>query len=225
MAARRTLPDAAGSLADRLRDELRARLVDTSLHPGDLLLEKTLAEEYGVSKTPVREALQMLVAEGWAQVLPRRGYAVTTMGFHDIHEVMALRRSIEPDLAATAAAAPTPQLLADLADLLAEHEGAARPALAVDAAHRFHRRIGLAGHNRRALRILDTLWLETARAHALLPPLGEYIHDRSEHDAHRRVLAAIADGGPGAARDAMRRHLTDAEDAMIRAFRGHAGGE
>lgn len=216
-------PDYA-SLTEWLRDELRRRLVRTQLHPGDLLLEKSLAAEYGVSKTPVREALRMLVAEGWVQVLPRRGYAVTTMGFHDIREVMELRRIIEPEMAAAAAGCGDPEVLADLRALLAEHRQAHDPAEAVDAAHRFHRRIGLAARNRRAVRTLEILWLETARAHALLPPLVEYIRDDSEHAAHDRVLQAIDAGDARGAHDAMHDHLVEAEQAMVNAVLGGRSG-
>ena len=109
------------SLAEQLRDDLRARIVDTRLHPGGLVLEKSIAAEFGVSKTPVREALHLLAAEGWVTVLPRRGYTVSTVGCNDIREVMELRRAVEPECAAAAAASRTPELVADLEDLLRQH--------------------------------------------------------------------------------------------------------
>ena len=55
---------APASLAESLRDTIRRQIVTTVLHPGDLLLEKSLAAEFGVSKTPVREALRRLESEG-----------------------------------------------------------------------------------------------------------------------------------------------------------------
>ncbi|WP_029211221.1 MULTISPECIES: GntR family transcriptional regulator [Arsenicicoccus] len=206
------------SMSERLRDELRARIVATDVHPGDLLLEKSLAEEYSVSKTPVREALQMLAVEGWVTVIPRRGYTVSSMGFHDIREVMELRRAVEPMVAAAAAAGVTAALVTDLEGLLEQQVSASEHAEAVRAASLFHRRIAAAARNRRAEATLSHLFDETTRAHALLPPLATYIAADSEHAAHADVLDAIRAADPAAAERIMRDHLTEAESAMIAAF-------
>ncbi|WP_284305277.1 GntR family transcriptional regulator [Mobilicoccus caccae] len=209
---------APASLAESLRDTIRRQIVTTVLHPGDLLLEKSLAAEFGVSKTPVREALQMLVVEGWITLIPRRGYAVSSMGFNDIREVMHLRQILEPAAASAAAAATSPDLRADLEGLLEEQISAPTAPQAVDAAHRFHRRIAVAARNKRALRILESLWAETARAHRLLPPLATYIGADSERSAHRDVLDAIGAGDPERAGAVMAAHLAEAEAEMVRAF-------
>lgn len=211
-------PTATASLAEQLRDDLRTRIVETRLHPGGLVLEKSIAAEFGVSKTPVREALQLLAAEGWVTVLPRRGYTVSTVGFNDIREVMELRRAVEPEIAAAAAACRTPELVADLEDLLRQHVEASSAPEAVSAAHEFHHRLAASARNRRGRRLLETLWLETERAHRLLPPLAEYINDETEHLAHRGLLAAVDSGDPDRARETMRTHLDEAQEAMVNAF-------
>lgn len=210
--------DTGASLTARLRAELRRRIIAAELRPGDVLLEKALADEYSVSKTPVREALQMLAVERWVSVIPRRGYTVSGLGFHDIREVMELRRAIEPMVAGAAAASVTPELVTELEALLEEHAAAAGPAVAVDAAARFHTRIVEAARNRRAEHLLAGLLDETARAHALLPPLASYIAAPSERAAHQAVLDAIRSADPALAERAMREHLVEAEAAMIAAF-------
>src|SRR3954451_6110206 len=84
----------------RLREEiLTARLL-----PGTTILEPELAARFGVSKTPVREALRLLVQDGWVMVLPRRGYLVRALGLDDLRDVFQLREMIEPGFAAEAAA-------------------------------------------------------------------------------------------------------------------------
>ena len=62
------------------------------------------------------------------------------------------------------------------------------------------------------------MWLETERAHRLLPPLAEYINDETEHLAHRGLLAAVDSGDPDRARETMRTHLDEAQEAMVNAF-------
>ncbi|AKT51563.1 hypothetical protein ADJ73_10095 [Arsenicicoccus sp. oral taxon 190] len=205
-------------MAERLRDEIRARIVETTFHPGDLLIEKALADTYSVSKTPVREALQMLAVEGWVTVIPRRGYTVSSMGFHDIREVMELRRAVEPTVAAAAAAGVTTALVTELEELLDQQVAATDHAAAVQAASLFHRRIAAAARNRRAEATLAHLYDETTRAHALLPPLATYIAADSEHAAHRDILDGIRAADPATTERLMREHLTEAESAMIAAF-------
>ncbi|WP_409483366.1 GntR family transcriptional regulator [Arsenicicoccus dermatophilus] len=210
------MDSSAPSLAERLRGELRSRIVDTRLRPGAVLLEKALAEEHAVSKTPVREALQMLAVEGWVQVIPRRGYTVSSMGFHDIREVMELRRAIEPTVAASAAATVTRDLVDDLERLLDGQRSATSHARAVSAAAAFHRRIAQAARNHRAQTTLDRLFAESERAHALLPPLAAAIAD-TEVAAHQDVVDAIRSADPRRAETVMRQHLVQAESAIVAA--------
>lgn len=219
MTTTRWTVEAQGSLAARLGTDLRDQIVAATLRPGDLVLEQDLARDYGVSKTPVREALQMLVHEGWLSVLPRRGYVVSSMGFSDLREVMDLRIIIEPGLAAAAARLGGAPLREELDDILEAQIGAPEPRDAVLAARRFHTQVATAARNDRALRIMEGLWDETSRAHALLP-LESYIGDDCEHSGHRRVLDAITAGEPDHAEEAMRAHLREAAEAMVRAFYG-----
>ena len=67
------------SVTDRLEDVLRDRIWQGILQPGSVVVEPELAKEFGVSKTPVREALQRLVARGQVTVLPKKGYLIRSM--------------------------------------------------------------------------------------------------------------------------------------------------
>jgi DNA-binding GntR family transcriptional regulator len=75
---------------------LRADILSCVLQPGAELRETTLAERFGVSTSPVRDALLRLEADGLISVFPRKGYRVTTLSANDITEVFLLRSIIEP---------------------------------------------------------------------------------------------------------------------------------
>jgi len=210
-----------GSLARGLTDRLRLEIVNARMRPGEMLLEKALASRYGVSKTPVREALQTLAAEDWLILLPRRGYMVKPISFTDVKDVLALRRYLEPNLAAAAAErvrTGRPELLADIEEHLRRQEQAPDAAEAVQSAQHFHEAITEAAGNPRAARVMAGLYLETHRANRLLPQMDAYMKQAGEFDDHRRIAQALRDGDAEAARDAMAEHLRRVESSMVEAF-------
>ena len=83
------------TLAEFLHKELRERILDGSLPGGSQLAQVDLAEQYGVSRTPIRETLARLDREGLVERRPRRGYIVATIEIAQIEEVCELRRFIE----------------------------------------------------------------------------------------------------------------------------------
>jgi len=91
------------SLTDSVYDALRERIIFSEIPAGEILAEGRLAEEHGVSKTPVREALALLSQQGLIEVLPRVGYRVTNISVEDVHDVFRLRMLLESDAAALAA--------------------------------------------------------------------------------------------------------------------------
>lgn len=91
------------SLTDSVHDALRDRIIFSEIPAGEILAEGRLAEEHGVSKTPVREALALLSQQGLIEVLPRVGYRVTDISVQDVHDVFRLRSLLESDAAALAA--------------------------------------------------------------------------------------------------------------------------
>lgn len=108
------------SLADKIYEELRERIIVGRLAPEERLRERGIAEELEVSRIPVREALQRLEAEGFIANLPRRGAVVTRLNYGDVVELFDLRSSLEP-LAARLAAqrvalGASPQVLLDAYD-------------------------------------------------------------------------------------------------------------
>ena len=84
-----------GSLAEKAYRSLEELLVTLKLAPGELLGEKDLMDKAGIGRTPVREAIQKLSAEGLLQVLPRKGLMVTPLRRSDLCQIIEARRVME----------------------------------------------------------------------------------------------------------------------------------
>ncbi|MDD2212789.1 MAG: GntR family transcriptional regulator [Clostridia bacterium] len=82
-------------LRDVVFETIREAIIKGALKSGDRLMENQLAEEMGVSRTPVREAIRKLELEGFVIVIPRKGAYVSEMSFKDVHEVYEIRAVLE----------------------------------------------------------------------------------------------------------------------------------
>jgi DNA-binding GntR family transcriptional regulator len=102
----------AASAADSVYQTLREAIVEGRLHAGDSLIEWHVARQFGTSRTPVREALLRLEAEGLAVRVPRRGLVVRHVSDHEIREVYAVRTALEALAAREAAAEAMPSDIA-----------------------------------------------------------------------------------------------------------------
>jgi DNA-binding GntR family transcriptional regulator len=98
-----TLGETHRTLREIVADELLAMIMRGDLKPGDRLLEDRLAEQLGVSRNPVREAIRALESTGLVEVQPRRGAQVTTFDRDDIGELLELRSVLEAFAARKAA--------------------------------------------------------------------------------------------------------------------------
>ncbi|MDH3902244.1 MAG: GntR family transcriptional regulator [Xanthomonadales bacterium] len=97
-----------GSLAEQAYRLLEEQLVTLKLAPGELVAEKDLMEKAGIGRTPVREAIQKLSAEGLLQVLPRKGLMVTPLRRSDLGQIIEARRVMERLLVVKATERATP---------------------------------------------------------------------------------------------------------------------
>ncbi|WP_203136623.1 GntR family transcriptional regulator [Microbacterium sp. JZ31] len=214
----------AGSLTDRLTDDLRARILIGAFEPGSMIVEPRLAEEFGVSKTPVREALGRLASEGLVVVLPKKGYLVRPMALRDVEEVLTLRDLLEPHAAAEAAARITPDQLEDLRGMIRRQNdrAGAEPLEAVEDARVFHSAIAAASGNVRLAEAISRPLDETSRAHHILTGMRRFRTPKQEVEEHERIVEALASGSAEAAAEAMRAHLASIRAAVLGAI---AAGE
>lgn len=230
--AQTTTPDGTGlpqpgaereSASERVRRLIRTQILTAQLSPGEIVLEAELAKNFGVSKTPVREALQMLTVEGLVTVLPRKGYMVRTLSINDVRDVMELRLILEPPLLASAARNTSDELVAELRSLLDQQfnpdldlEGR------VQAAREFHLTCARASRNARAATLVRILTDEINRLHHLMPMVEDHISSPTERAAHEAILDSIARSDAAAAESQMREHLIESNAAMVAAFYGAA---
>ena len=199
----RPLPAAA-----RIGDELAAAIASLRLKPGAPILEKDLAQAHGVSRTPVREAMARLVAEGLVTVFPRAGTFVSRIPFHALPEALVIRRSLEETSARLAAEAGTAAGRDRLAAVLAEARAAADRGdqdgfHAADEA--FHAALAEAAGYPGLWQVVRRVKLQVDRFRRLtLPEPGRFARVLAEHDA---VLRAVAARDPAGAAAAMGAHI------------------
>lgn len=188
---------------------IKARILDLDLAPGAALSEPDLALQYGVSRTPIREALIRLADEGLVSIIPKSGTMVSRIPVHLLPEAILVRQALEDVTVRHAAARATRSDLLRLeASILSQEELVA--AADFDSFHladeEFHALIaGIAG--------LPGIWtlVERAKMHIdryrrlTLPQAGRMERVVREH---RAVLEAIAHGDPDAAARAMAAHVS-----------------
>lgn len=190
---------------------LRRQLADGTFPPGAHLREEDLAARLGVSRTPVREAVRRLDAEGWLRVVPNQGAFVAAWSIAEIAEIFDLRALLEAHAAEHAAAAPDRQgLLAMQAACEAAEAalaGAGQGALETlsDANIRFHRALWAMSGQARCSAILTSLAVPpmVLRNARNFDPAGL----RRSLDQHREMIAAIAAGDARWAGALMRAHV------------------
>lgn len=207
-ASRRRRPGGA-THTERLRQELAEEIAYGRLAPGEPLDEATLAERFGVSRTPVREALRELAAAGLVEHRPHRGAVVASLDAARLDEMFAVMAELEAICAAWAAASMT---AAERAELAAMHEAAGELVrIGNVAAYReandlFHGFVYAASHNA----FLEETALAVRRRvlafrRAQFQGLGRLLVSHAEHG---RVVQAILRGDRDAAAREMRAHLT-----------------
>ena len=223
--ARRRQPAASPtrSLTDQVHDALKHEIVTAALAPGEALNEPELAARYGVSKTPVREALRLMAQAGWVVTLPRRGYLVRPLALEDIRQIFALRRMLEPPLAAEAARRATDSSVVFLQELIARQSASQQDfEQTVSSAREFHLAIAELSGNARAARMLCALVDEVVRLTYLMPRLESNLRSVTELEAHADIVQAIDHRDADGAAALMRAHLVVAGRGMTQAF-GDAG--
>ena len=177
-------------------------------HPGDRLVESELADRFGVSRTPVREALQRLETQG---MLTRDGRSliVASLDHTQLAELYVVRGELEGLAARLAARHAAPEEVRVLRDMLDADQALVNdPAALSRANRRFHKQIHLASHNRFLVRQLDLVH----RSMALLAStsLAAEGRGRGALEEHAAIVAAIEAGDGDAADRALRDHISHA---------------
>lgn len=188
----------ATSATDRAYEHLRNEILSCRLAPGRRIVEGEIAEQLGMSNTPVKRALGMLADEGFVDVRPRHGYRVTEITLADVQEIYQLRQVIEPAAAELAATNATPEQLREMRQLV-EKDPESSAEDRTESVLRFHQILAAASGNSRLAAVLNGLMDETQR----LLHLGLDLQDNVSHQAgeHRELLDALLKGNHHLARE------------------------
>jgi DNA-binding GntR family transcriptional regulator len=182
--------------------------------PGDRLVESELAERFGVSRTPIREALQRLETQS---LLARDGRSliVASLDHNQMAELYVVRRELEGLAARLAAKHATDEEVRVLNKMVEEDAALVdNPAALARANRRFHRQVHLASHNRYLVQQLDLVYRSMAlMATTTLAAAGR---GAIALDEHRRIVEAIAASDGEAAYRALKDHISNAFETRLR---------
>ena len=214
MAHPKTLGDAQTPLRELVLEEMRRRVVSGHYSPGERLTEERLCEDFGVSRSPVREALRALEYDGFIDRVPRRGVVVATPDVERIADLLALRSSLESLAARMAALRAEPDDIEALRALLDESAVATERG-ELDRVAELNSALHMA-----VLRASRIPWLASVAV-----PLYLHVHwvfrftaaERAPHSwrEHIRLVDAIAEGDAEGAENAALRHVAKAQEAAM----------
>ncbi|MBB5112938.1 DNA-binding GntR family transcriptional regulator [Micromonospora echinospora] len=206
-------------LSETVAGLLRDRIMSGQLRPGERIRLEKVAQETGLSITPVREALLMLRAEDMVELQPRRGHVVAPLSRQDIIDVFGLQGHIAGELAARVALSITPDQLDDLRQ---QHERLRRAAQARQVSrveqleYEFHRRINRLADARKLSWLLRTVTRYTpSRFYAADPEWRAGMV--ADHEA---LLDALEARDPETVRPVMARHFTDGAERLVKHLDG-----
>lgn len=195
--------------------QLILNAIDTgSYRPGDRLVESELADRFGMSRTPIREALQRLETQS---LLARdgRSLVVASLDHNQMAELYVVRSELEALAARLAARHATEEEVRLLQEMVREDRALIdNPAALSRTNRRFHRQVHLASHNRYLVQQLDLVY----RSMALMATTSLAAAGRSSVavEEHAAVVDAIARGDGDAAYEGLKGHISRAFEARLR---------
>jgi DNA-binding GntR family transcriptional regulator len=204
-----------GSCVANAHQLLRQAIATGTLKPGARVMESELATLLNMSRTPVREAIAALEAEGLISIDSTRGRVVTKLDYQAVMELYAVREVLESTAASLAARNASEMEILALREMLGMEEQILDDAgRLADHNRRFHEAIYYCSHNRYILKMLE--YIQTAML--LLQPAGRTGNERRETALleHRAIVDAIEARDPAASEAAIRLHVRRAQQARIK---------
>jgi DNA-binding GntR family transcriptional regulator len=202
----------------RIYRALRADIVGGVLDMGERLNEGQLAAKYGVSKTPVREALTLLQQEGLVEVQPRVGYLTSRVTLLDVEDIFDLRLIVETAAAERAATTISTEALASLEGLHSLYQSGDRESYRrfLEENLAFHRAIAEASRNRRLVEVVVRLLEQMQRLLILRLDLSG---DGAEMvNEHGQIMAALREHDAARARQLMADSIVNARRAVVQSL-------
>jgi DNA-binding GntR family transcriptional regulator len=199
---------AAAYLRETVTQSLRAAIISGQMAPGEIYSAPALAARFGVSATPVREAMMDLSREGLVETVPNKGFRVTAVSDAELDDIAALRRLIEPptvqQVTPRIPASAIPELR-ELARTIVEHAAAGDLIAYMEADRRFHQAILEYSDNQRLVSLVAEL-----RSHTRLLGLAEMAEQGTLAGSaaeHLELVDLIAARDAESAGELMSRHI------------------
>jgi DNA-binding GntR family transcriptional regulator len=199
-------------LTQAIVERIKGAIESGALRAGSAVGQQELADRLGVSRQPVRQALPLLIAEGWIESLPNRRLLVRQLESTEIDEIFAVRRLLEPVALAASIERATPQMLRRVHFALTEYEEADTPAELESADVAFHEALYSCCDNGTLLRLIEQLRRSLKRVYELKPS-GSALR-RAAIAEHRKLAALCERGDTRSASAALISHLDAAQAAM-----------
>jgi len=200
------------ALYEEVAELLRQRIFNRSLPPGSWIDELRIAEELGISRTPMREALKVLAAEGLVTMKVRRGAYVTEVSEQDLRDVYDLLALLESDAARDVCLRATDAQCRELAEMHMQLVDSADPERGsrerfFDINEAFHLRVlDVAGNRWRKQMVMDLRKVMKLNRHSSLFKTGRIQESLQEHDA---IVQAMLARDANAAVEAVKRHFAN----------------
>jgi DNA-binding GntR family transcriptional regulator len=203
-------------LRELVFESLREAIINRQLEPGERMMEIQLAEEMGVSRTPVREAIRKLELEGLVVMVPRKGAYVAGLSLKEVADVFEIRRALEGLAAELAVDRITDAELENLERYLVKiadeiDRGDLNKVIETDTD--FHTLLYEASRNQRLSQIINNLreHIQRFRATSLSHP-GRM---KEALEEHRRIVEAISSRDSETARRLAQEHIENAENSLM----------
>lgn len=203
-------------LRDVVFENLRTAILEGDLKAGQRLMEVQLAEQLGVSRTPIREAIRKLELEGLVVMLPRKGAYVANMSFKDLIDVLEIRATLEGLAASLAAERRNDEDVIKLEKVAKEFEEGVRNAdieVVLKKDVEFHENIFLMANNKKLYHLITSLWEQVHRFRVMYVSNNEA--SLSLVDEHKRILDAIKNGDCELAKKYATEHIELAEQFFM----------
>lgn len=214
----------SATAADRVYGQIKRAILSGKYPPGAPVREAALGREFGLSRTPIREALQRLISEGWAEAVPHQGARITVWDDGDIEEVFELRTLLEPHVVKRAASRISAAQLAELTQLAERMEAlterpddAARDQI-TELNRRFHHCLLVAAESPRLQRLIEFVAQVPVARRSFQEYTAEEMQRSMRH--HRELISALSVRDGEWARSVMSAHLLSARTAQLRVALG-----
>lgn len=215
-------PLARANVSEAVASAVRAMIVDGRLADGERINEVRLAEGLGVSRTPLREALSRLAAEGALTSTPNIGFAVRPLTVEEFEQVYGIRPILDP-AALALAGLPSPARLARLEALNRALANAVDAEAAIALDDRWHLELIGACPNKVLIEMIESIVLRTRRYELAL--LRERPNRQRASDDHDRIMAALRAGDLSEACAALKHNMQSGREPILAWLTARASAE